>query len=253
MLMCDCVSNLSCRSDTEKHTNILIYNWEIKHDKWLLYFPGEWHMYMWALSIVCHPFLPYISLFIIIIYYLILFVCLFQRHCRYFTSIKQNVSDFTSPFPAARPTASSKSRRVHIQPQSKTNTAIISIRAVPGWRGAGARYGVGPPSVRLRSRYGGGGGGGGFRSSRGAAQRTALISIVCEQKKRHESVVSSIGSGDVPAAERIKSRGSESESKDEQLWTTARLLVRLFPGTMCFMHICCILVIIKHYKYIAIL
>ncbi len=61
-------------------------------------------------------------------------------------------------------------------------------RAVPGWRGAGARYGVGPPSVRLQWRYRGGGGGGGgggsipFVAGRGArcdrtsctAQRTAL-------------------------------------------------------------------------------
>ncbi len=52
--------------------------------------------------------------------------------------------------------------------------------------GPGARYGVGPPSVRLQWRYGGGGGGGGgsipFVAGRGArcdrtsctAQRTAL-------------------------------------------------------------------------------
>ncbi len=66
-------------------------------------------------------------------------------------------------------------RSSYLKPQEEEETkqnSIRYLRAGPSLAdaGPGARYGVGPPSVLLRSRYGGGrlGGGGGFRSSRGA-------------------------------------------------------------------------------------
>lgn len=56
------------------------------------------------------------------------------------------------------------------------------------------------------------------------------------------------GSGDVTtAAQRTTSRGSESESKDEQQLETPGDII--FPATTCFMHICCFLVFIKHCRF----
>ncbi len=67
---------------------------------------------------------------------------------------------------------------------NKINIYILGAGPSLADAGPGARYGVGPPSVRLQWRYGGGGGGSiPFVAGRGArcdrtsctAQRTALI------------------------------------------------------------------------------